>query len=121
MKANPVTPEQALEFDGYVAKWQAKLNLHDWRLIKGSKPSKDSCAEVSIGVSDHTAVYRLGLHFGFELVNAASLESTAIHELLHILLAEFREMAESKAIPELLIAAEHRIVHTLERLLAPKI
>ena len=114
---NPVTESDVVKFAGFIATWQTALNLGDWRLIYSDKPAKGAMAEVDISVSDHTAVYRLGKHFGSEKVTDLSLEQTALHELIHVLLAEYCEMAKAKATDELLMAAEHRIVHTLERLL----
>lgn len=118
--ANPVSPDDVAAFAGYVQKWQALLNLGDWRIIHSDKPAKNACADVSISVSDHTSVIRLGAHFGEEPVTPHSLESTAAHELLHILLSAHASIIESKCSDEVRMAAEHRIVHTLERLLVPK-
>jgi len=57
---------------------------------------------------------------GDDPVNGYTLESTAAHESLHILLADYRETVASKPLDEMLEAAEHRVIHTLERLLVPK-
>ena len=116
---NSPTPEQSAEFDGYVKKWQANLNLFDWRIQRSDKPAKGAMADVFASTEDRMAVYRLGDSFGIEKINSYLLESTAVHELLHILLAEYRELANAKVEDTILLAAEHRIVNTLERLLVP--
>ena len=118
--ANPVTVEDAAKFAGYITTWQAKLNLNDWRILPGGKVTKGNCADISISVPDHCAVYRLGAHFGSEAVTDHALESTAVHELLHVICAEYRDVVLQKPGDDLVNAAEHRIVHTLERLLVPK-
>jgi hypothetical protein len=116
---NEVTPEQAEKFAGYIDKWQAALNLLDWRVIRMGR-AKGVMAEVSISTADKMAQYRLGKHFGTEAVDDYTLESTAVHELLHVLLSEYREIAVSKPSDEIMDGAEHRVVHTLERLLVRK-
>lgn len=117
---NPVTPEDIKAFNAFVRKWQDLLNLNDWRIVHIEKTAKGAMANVGLSVVDRMAMYRIGAEFGTEPVNDWSLESTACHELLHILLAEFREAIEGKATEDLIRSLEHRIVHTLERLLVPK-
>ena len=114
---NAVTPEDEAKFAIYVTKWQALLNLMDWRIQKLDKPAKGAMADVAISEPDKLAQWRLGKNFGTEAVNDYTLEATAVHELLHVLLAEYREIAVSKPSDEILQGAEHRVIHTLERLL----
>ena len=116
---NPVTPEQADKFAVYIDKWQDLLNLRDWRVIRMGR-AKNVMAEVSISTADKLAQYRLGKHFGTEAVDDYTLESTAVHEMLHVLLAEYREIAVSKPSDEIMDGAEHRVIHTLERLLVKR-
>ena len=117
---NAITPEHETEFAAYIVKWQALLNLHDWRIQRLDKPAKGAMADVAMSPQDKLAQWRLGKHFGTEAVTAHSLEATAVHELLHVLLAEYREIAVSKPSDEILQGAEHRVIHTLERLLVPQ-
>ena len=121
MIKNPVTPEDADKFEAYIIKWQDKLNLKDWRIERSPKPSKHM-AEVSRRlVEDRIATYRIGKHFGECKVTEYSLESTAVHELIHILLSELISVAETKDhTQESLMSAEHRVVNTIERLLVPE-
>ena len=114
---NPVTPEDAEKFAGFIAKWQTLLNLHDWRIQKRGSAVKGAMADIAISHTDKLAQYRIGKHFGADPVNDFTLESTACHELLHVLLADYKEIAASKPTDEILQAAEHRVIHTLERLL----
>ena len=115
-----ITPEQIAAFDGFIIKWQSLLNLNDWRLIRSPKFAKGACAEVSASAIDRTAVYKLGANFGLEEISDRNLEATAIHELIHILLTEYRDLCLAKQSEDAIMGAEHRIVQTLERLLTPK-
>lgn len=118
---NPVTLADADKFAGYIGKWQTLLNLHDWRITRrGTTAAKGAMADVAISASDKLAQWRIGRHFGAEVVNDYTLESTACHELLHVLLTDFKEVVASKPADEILDAAEHRVIHTLERLLVKR-
>jgi hypothetical protein len=110
---NLPSPEQALMFDGFVQKWQARLNLGDWRIERGKKPAVGAMADVSFNEPARLATYRLG-DFGGESITPESLEATAVHELCHVLLHDLIAAADARQDVE---AAEHRVVNVLERLL----
>lgn len=116
---NPVLPEHVEQFGAFMSQWQDRLNLRDWRVEPGGKPARRGLmATVTNSVADRLAVWRLGPDFGAVPVTAESLESTAKHECLHILLAELVELARcSTTSDDALAAAEHRVVITLEKLL----
>src|SRR3982751_543740 len=83
-----LTPEQDAEFDGYIAKWQAILGLNDWRGGgKGKRGARDAMAQVNVRMGPRLAVYTTG-NWGLEPATAKSLEATAVHELLHVFLAD---------------------------------
>ena len=77
-------------------------------------------AEMNIQSEHRLAVYKIGRNFGETAVNDISLEQTAIHELLHIMLHEYQE-AVKVGNPEYIMGAEHSIVTVLEKLLAPQV
>jgi hypothetical protein len=112
---NPLSPEQVDAFDLYVKAWQEKLGLQDWRLERARRKSRHM-AEVKIYHKARLANYMVG-DFGGAVINAESLESTALHELLHVLLAELVNQAEYGIEGEALESAEHRVIHVLEKLL----
>jgi hypothetical protein len=118
---NPVSPDDAKVFDTFVVKWQAALSLGDWRIERGRRPAKGSAmATVEFDEGARLVTYKLG-DFGAEEINPESLERTAVHELLHVLLHDLITTAQDKgATPEQLETAEHRVVNVLERLLADK-
>ena len=117
---NPVTPEDADKFEALVAKWQQLLGLQDWRIVRSPKRSTSMAEVHKRDVEARLACYRIGVSFGAEEVSDYTLESCAVHELLHVLLAELLEVAKSGADARQVMSAEHRVVHTLERLLVPK-
>lgn len=106
---NEVTDEHCKEFDGYVRKWQAILGLHAWRLERSARRPKGVMAEVGFCDEAMLATYRIGRSFGSTPVTSETLESTALHELLHVLLRRFR-MDPTEA-------NEHQVVNTLEKIL----
>lgn len=105
---NELTPAHCKEFDGYVLKWQRLLNLSDWRIERAPRRSK-AMAEVSFNDEARLATYRVGANFGAEEVTPDSLERTALHELLHILLHDLSVNWTE--------ANEHRVVNLLEKIL----
>lgn len=116
MKNTP-TQEQAKQFDEYVAYWQQKLSLGDWRVEKGTKPAKNAMASVEFDVPARLATYRLG-DFGAEVINEESLSKTALHEVLHIFLHDLILIAsDTRATDDQLESAEHRVINVLERVL----
>lgn len=118
---NLVTPAAADAFAMRMKHWQDALNLHDWRVERSPRPAgKNSLAEVtSMSLKSRLAVYRLGTDFGETVpVTEQSIDEIACHESLHILLHELIEFARDRNIdPDDLEGAEHRVVHTLVRLL----
>ncbi len=116
MKNTP-SAEQAALFDTYIAKWQVLLSLGDWRIEKGQKPAKHAMASVEFNDPARLTVYRLG-DWGAEAVTPDSLEKTALHELLHVLLHDLVAAAsDPRTTSEQMDAAEHRVINVLERAL----
>lgn len=114
---NIPTPEHAEIFAQSVKKWQQVLSLGDWRIEKGTKPAKSAMASVEFSPSARLAVYRLG-DFGAEKITPDSLDKTALHELLHILLHDLMMAAtDPKSSDEDIEMQEHRIINLLENLL----
>jgi hypothetical protein len=100
-----------------VKKWQEVLNLGDWRIEKGLKPAKQAMASVEFNEGARLAVYRLG-DFGAEQINQKTLNCTALHELLHVLLHDLMTAAQDpKSSQDDIDKQEHRVINLLERLL----
>lgn len=115
--SNIPTPEDARFFALCVKKWQEILNLGDWRIEKGLKPAKQAMASVEFNESARLATYRLG-DFGAEEITNESLETTALHELLHVMLHDLLAAAQDpKSSQDDIDKQEHRVINLLERLL----
>jgi hypothetical protein len=115
--SNVPTPEDAVYFASCVKKWQSILNLGDWRIEKGLKPAKQAMASVEFNESARLATYRLG-DFGSEKITPESLDCTALHELLHVLLHDLLAVAQDpKSSQDDIDKQEHRVINLLERLL----
>jgi hypothetical protein len=114
--SNRPNDAQVAEFTAYLEKWQARLGLLDWRVERSLKPTK-MMATVTIDVEARLAAWRVG-DFGAAAIDARSLETTALHEMLHVLLAELIDAARNGQ-PNL-NSAEHRVVNLLEKILCPE-
>jgi len=115
--SNVPTPEDAEFFALCVKKWQSILNLGDWRIEKGLKPAKQAMASVEFNESARLATYRLG-DFGSEKITPDSLDCTALHELLHVMLHDLLAVAQDpKSSQDDIDKQEHRVINLLERLL----
>lgn len=119
---NRPTRADARAFGRYVRKWQNLLNLRDWRVVpRRSRATGGVMADVVRSLEDRLASYRLGDTFGSVAVTPHSLEATALHEMLHVLLHELVETARApETTDERLMSAEHRVINVLERLLLPE-
>ena len=115
---NPVTPEDAEKFDFFMSKWRKILNLSDWRYVKLAKKST-AMAEITEQITKHRLVrWKIGTDFGETPVNPVTLEKTAIHENLHVLLHTLVEAAiEDQDYTDRVTAEEHRVIAVLETLL----
>jgi hypothetical protein len=115
--SNIPTPEDARFFALCVKKWQEILNLNDWRIEKGLKPAKQAMASVEFNEAARLATYRLG-DFGAEQIDQQSLDSTALHEVLHVFLHDLMAAAQDpKSSVEEIEKQEHRVINLLEQLL----
>ena len=115
---NIPTPEHAEIFAQSVQKWQQVLSLCDWRIERGLKPAKQAMASVEFNEGARLATYRLG-DFGAEKITPESLDQTALHELLHVLLHDLMSTAQDpKSSQDEIEAQEHRVINLLEKLLS---
>lgn len=110
-----LTDEENAHFDACMAEWQIRLNLSDWRIERAVGLAKGAMASVVTNYGARLASYRTGDWKG-DPVTPDAIKATALHEMLHVLLAELLNFKNS-ADAELLESAEHRVVNTLEKLL----
>lgn len=120
-QTNIPNEEQSKLFDRYMEHWQTVLNLCDWRIEKGLKPAKNAMASVEFHSPARLATYRLG-DWGGTPITEKSLEQTAVHELLHVVLYDLVAVAQNRdAKDEDIEAAEHRVINVFERLLTKEL
>ena len=115
--ANSPTAQQVKEYAGYLAKWQEKLGLQNWRVEKSRRRTK-AMADMDINYEARLATWAIG-DFGSNEIDSRSLESTALHEMLHVLLYEFWYMTSQDAPIKQLNSVEHAVITVFERLLFP--
>lgn len=107
--SNIVTTEDCVAFDGYVAKWQQRLGLQDWRVERGTRRPKKLMAQVVFDDDARLVTYYIGQNFGAAEVTPDSLERTALHEMVHVLLHDlYLDWTDGN---------EHRVVNLMEKLL----
>jgi hypothetical protein len=116
---HPLSDDDKAAFDLFVTVWQERLGLQDWRIKRAKKTAaKANMAEVKIFHPNRMANVYLGASFGPNTtVTPGALEGTALHELLHVFLAELVNQTEYGIEGEALESAEHRVIHVLEKLL----
>lgn len=117
--ARYLSPAQDAEFDGYIREWQAILNLQDWRIERSAGRSAGAMSNVKVSYGARLGTYKTG-NWGSEEPTPKSLRQTALHEVLHVFVAELLHLTQNSAAADVLESAEHRVVNTLEKLLGSK-
>jgi len=124
MYRNPVSDAHVAQFFEYVDKWQKLLNLSDWEIANAthteSRDSENRAAIFDIEPKARMARLMIGWDWGIEPVTDESLEETAIHELLHLLLYLPLEAAAEAGDEndESVEGPEHSVIRVLARLLS---
>ena len=119
---NIVTDDEAATFMRYLRQWQAKLGLQDWRIVLSPRPAKKGVmAEMDkFDWRQRQVTCRLGRDWFATPVTPATLEQTAVHELLHVVFFEMMMKARDPAASDDELASiEHRVINLLENLLVP--
>lgn len=123
MKAPPVihalTPDDEDAFWAALARWQGELSLTDWRITRSPTPSPHMAEMHRWDWKQRQVSCRLGLNWKSTPITQATIEQTAVHELLHVLLYPLIETVRGNASPDDIASAEHAVINTLERLLVP--
>lgn len=117
-----VTDADAVEYERHMREWQKKLGLSGWRIVHSPIPAKKAMAEMDkFDWRQRQVTARLGREWLSSPVTPVTLEQTAVHELLHLLLFPLAQAAGSgTAMPDDEVASlEHSIINTLETLLVP--
>lgn len=114
-KVNRPDLAQIEEFDRHMREWQAVLGLKGWR-VERIPGWSSAMAEVQFDDGARLAAYKVG-NFGAAAIDDSSLNTTALHEMLHILLRNLIVAAQSRDDARI-EAEEHTVINTLEKLLS---
>jgi len=116
---NPVLDVHVEEFDKHVDKWRTLLNLRNWRVNRIKKrEARHMAALVTVEHEHKLARYSIGTDFGNTPVTQESLESTALHEMLHLLLRPMLDVAMAEGEHnDNVLEEEHSVITVLEQLL----
>lgn len=114
-----LTQEQRDHFEASLKKWQEKLNLRDWGVtLAKQRASSDAYADVVADVQNRAATIRLGSSWNDP--SDREIEAVAVHEMLHIFLAELIDFAKQPGLSvESITSIEHRAIKVIETLLVP--
>jgi len=112
-----VTQAERDMFATALLKWQGILNLGHWRVELTPDPAgRANLADVEVSYSDRLAKVQLAKHLRAPLTQEQA-ESVALHELLHILLADLIHVVREDSDEKIIEASEHTIIVLLEKLL----
>ena len=111
------TPEDRALFESHLRTWQKKLNLTDWRVEFLEEPVKRvSTADVEISYEHRLAKVRF-TDCSRRQYTPEELEGFALHELLHVRLADLIHAVRDEADEKMIEAAEHSVIVLLDKLL----
>lgn len=117
-KKHDVTPEHRAYYEARLKHWQTVLNLVDWRIeLSPDKFSAISnAAEVEIYYEHRLAVVKLAKQW-YEPVTEAKLDEFAVHEILHVRLADLIHVVKDDSEEKVIEAAEHTVIVVFSKLL----
>ena len=111
------TPEHFAVFEAAVRKWVDRFGLRDWDIdVKRGRCGGDEFAICERG-EQHAGDITLSTRWG-KPVTDELLERCAIHEVCHLVLADFAKAAEARFVREGEIdEQEHTVIYRLENVL----
>jgi hypothetical protein len=117
-----LTDKQKRHFWSCLFAWQERLGLTDWRITRSNrKPvGKTLCAMQDWEIGQRQVSCRLNSNWYSQEPTEEAIEQTAVHELLHVMLADLIELALTPGTTrEDMESSEHAIINRLEKLLVP--
>lgn len=115
--AYTLTAEDRGRFEASLRKWQKVLNLVDWRIELSDRPAgRGNSADVEVHYEHRLAKVRL-MRTSSARPEDEHLDSVALHELLHVRLADLIHAVQEGADEKVIEAAEHSIIVLVEKLL----
>lgn len=120
MKTQIFSENDFIEFSNKIESLCEKVQLTDWRWSVVNEPlDHDDAASVYLNYIAKTAKFILAEAFKGEVVTDYHPKELAIHEFLHLLIADlvFVAATTGKADDELVVMHEHALIHRLMKLL----
>lgn len=113
------TKADFVKFQQYATAWQKKLGLLNWALYFDHKKKEGAYAQTAWDMGGSLATITLATHWDdMRKKTDNELNSLALHEVLHVLFAEFTAFAEARYLhSDSLEMAEHSILRRLENVL----
>lgn len=120
MNSHTFTDADFDEFRGAVYRYMGEFGMNDWVVtVQHDQIGEGVMAQVQYRALAKSACFRLTKHTEFDYGFDTDPKHLALHEVLHLLLADFCETAAKLADPchDLLIAREHEVLHKLMRVI----
>jgi hypothetical protein len=88
---------QVDKYRQYVTEWQEVLCLQNWQIYVGQKKLADAYARTYTDCKGRVATIFINTSWdGLRPINDTELRSNALHECLHVLIADFYNEAQSR-------------------------
>lgn len=120
MKTHEFTANDFALFETAVRRYMADFGMADWVVtIMHDQIGEGVMAQVQYKALAKSACFRLTKHAEFDYGLSHDPVRLALHEVLHLLLADFCETCAKlgDAVHELVIAREHEVLHRLMRVI----
>ena len=107
-------PTQLETYQKYCIYWQSLFGMTDWTFTFESKPLGNLVAEVSYNTTSRLATLRISSRMKR---TQDEIKFDALHEVMHVLLADLTSYGEAMFQGDVVIREEHRIIARIEHLM----
>jgi len=112
VRLSKTSPVDFCLFERRVRLWLIRLGLTDWCIqFRHSKKKTDYRALVSYDTKEREAVFTLSVCWGTSTISHGEINLVALHEVLHLLLADLTDLLPSN---KKSIVLEHATMRRLE-------
>lgn len=116
MSRKTLTPKAFNHFKKVFKEWQARLGLQEWTISFKKAEMDDAEACIDSNPESRTALVTINSR-PFHLKDDSDIEETALHEVLHLLLADLSHAAVDRYTDrETLVRVEEALVNRLTKL-----
>jgi hypothetical protein len=105
------TNKDFASFKDYCLYWQKELGLNDWHIYFKHTKLNNSFADCDCSPSGRGAMIQFSTSWEDREINDKELRECALHEVMHVVTADFANEARSRSADEYTLeSAEHSIV-----------